>query len=70
MRDLAIVVTVILIVLKSVGELNWPWWAVFAPMLAWLGVALVLCTIVGLCDIWSYYQETRHICSKRGKKRK
>ena len=59
-----IVVTVVFVILKLVGVINWSWWWVLAPTWISLGLGLALILITVLCTAIVRLIDKR----KRGKK--
>lgn len=65
---LASVLTIIFIVLKLVGVINWSWWWVLSP--AWISISLSLIIIV-IYIVWAIHDAKKHgIIPKKGKKDK
>lgn len=60
---LSSVLTIIFVVLKLVGTINWSWWWVFSPIL--IDIVLVTIILIG-CDIY----RSREIRNMRALKRK
>lgn len=58
------VVTVVFVILKLVGVINWSWWWVLAPTWISLGLGLALILIAVLCNAIVRLIDKR----KRGKK--
>ena len=43
--------TILLIVLKLTGFIDWAWWAVLAPLCGPLALAALLCVVYVVCDL-------------------
>lgn len=46
MKWLAILLTLIFVIAKIMGFIVWSWWLVFAPALAYVGIALLIFIIL------------------------
>ena len=46
MKWLAILLTLIFVIAKIMGFIAWSWWLVFAPALAYVGIALLIFIIL------------------------
>lgn len=46
---LSSVLTIVFIVLKLVGVINWSWWWVLSPTLIGFGIAIVILIIYAIC---------------------
>lgn len=62
------VLTIIFVVLKLVGVINWSWWWVLSPVLIDLSLALIL--IVGYAIYKVYDNKKYGTAPKKGKKDK
>lgn len=45
------VLTVVFIVLKLVGVINWSWWWVLSPLLIDIGLSIIILAIIGIFQI-------------------
>ena len=61
------VLTIIFVVLKLVGVINWSWWWVFSPILIEIGLAILI--LVGWA-IWFASREEKFGGSRRYKNNK
>lgn len=65
---LAGVLTVVFVVLKLVGTIDWSWWWVLSPMLISIGFTILV--LIGL-GIYSVYLDRKYgFTSKKGKQDK
>lgn len=65
---LASVLTIIFVVLKLVGVINWSWWWVLSP--AWISIGLSLIIIV-IYVAWELHNSKKYgLTTKKGKKDK
>lgn len=65
---LASVLTIIFVVLKLVGVINWSWWWVLSPTLISIGLALI---IIVIYIAWEIHNNKNYgLTSKKGKKDK
>lgn len=65
---LASVLTIIFVVLKLVGVINWSWWWVLSP--AWISIGLSLIIIV-IYVAWKLHDSKKYgLTIKKGKKDK
>lgn len=62
---LSSVLTIIFVVLKLVGVINWSWWWVFSPTLIDIGVVTLLVIVIVI-----YENKKYGFTSKKGKKDK
>lgn len=62
------VLTIIFVVLKLVGVIDWSWWWVFSPTLISFGLALLI--IIGFTIYVAYDNKKYGFTSKKGKKDK
>jgi uncharacterized membrane protein YphA (DoxX/SURF4 family) len=62
------VLTIIFVVLKLVGVINWSWWWVLSPTLISFGLALLI--IIGFAIYVAYDNKKYGLTSKKGKKDK
>ena len=62
------VLTIIFVVLKLVGTINWSWWWVLSPM--WISSALYLIVII-IYVAWEVHDNRKYgLAPKKGKKDK
>lgn len=43
---LSVVLTAVFVVLKLLGKIDWNWWLVFLPILAYVGLCAVLVIVI------------------------
>ena len=55
--SLSSILTVVFVVLKLIGVINWSWWLVFLPSLLHIGLTLVGLLIVALVALAVYAYE-------------
>lgn len=48
------VLTIIFVIAKLVGLINWSWWLVFAPVFVSLGVTALILLIAGILALIDY----------------
>ena len=65
---LSSVLTIIFVVLKLVGVINWSWWWVFSPTLISVAFWLIIVTIYVIWEV--HYNRKYGLISKKGKKDK
>lgn len=65
---LTTVLTLIFVVLKCVGVINWSWWWVLSPTLISLGLCLIAVAIY--VALGAHYNKKYGLTSKKGKKDK
>ena len=53
------ILTLIFVVAKLAGVVAWPWWAVFLPTIAHVGLVLALLLLVGLIVVVSALVESK-----------
>lgn len=41
-------IQIVLLMFKSFGLIDWPWWMVFTPWMAALGIAIICGIIIGI----------------------
>ena len=58
------VLTVVFVVLKLIGSIDWSWWWVLSPVWITLGIALIVAAIYVAVEIYDYKKYN----SKKGKK--
>lgn len=65
---LSTVLTLIFLVLKLVGVINWSWWLVFLPTIINVGLWLII--VIGFV-VWDVHYDKKYgLTSKKGKKDK
>lgn len=62
------VLTIIFVVLKLVGVINWSWWWVLSPTL--IAVGLWLIAVITLAIIACYWNKKRGFIPRKGKRDK
>ena len=65
---IASVLTIVFIVLKLVGTINWSWWWVLSPILIDIGLSIVI--LIGLAIYMSYKDKEYNSTTKKGKQDK
>ena len=65
---LASVLTIVFIVLKLVGTIDWSWWWVLSPILIDIGLSIVI--LVGFAIYMSYKDKEYNSTTKKGKQDK
>lgn len=48
------VLTIIFVIAKLFGVINWSWWLVFTPMLISLGISVLILGILGILALVDY----------------
>ena len=56
------VLTLIFLVLKLVGVIDWSWWWVFSPLLIELGLVVAILAVVGIVRLIGQSREKRRDC--------
>lgn len=48
--------TIVFVIFKIIGYINWSWWLVFSPIFVGIGIWVVLGLIIGLIylGVWCY----------------
>lgn len=65
---LSSVLTIVFVVLKLVGTINWSWWWVFSPLLIDAGLIIIGLILIA---IWVSYDNKKYgFTSKKGKQDK
>ena len=62
------VLTVVFVVLKLVGVINWSWWWVLSPILIDIGLTIII--LIGFAIYISYENRKYGYISKKGKRDK
>lgn len=65
---LSSVLTIVFVVLKLVGTINWSWWWVFSPLLIDIGLIIIGFIVIAVCIV--YDNKKYGLTSKKGKKNK
>ena len=65
---LSSVLTIIFVVLKLVGVINWSWWWVFSPTLINIGLTILLVIVIVIYEV--HENKKYGFTSKKGKKDK
>lgn len=65
---IASVLTIVFIVLKLVGTINWSWWWVLSPILIDIGLSIVI--LIGFAIYMSYKDKEYNSTTKKGKQDK
>lgn len=65
---LASVLTIVFIVLKLVGTINWSWWWVLSPILIDIGLTIII--LIGFAIYISHKNKKYNYISKRDKRDK